>query len=99
MVVLSSYLFDYSSIKIPKLTVAFSFFRVFILLIGRQILTGSNEIKRLSFKSFQNVQNIVPSLVIGTSKDATLLIITNIFHIQSIDFKSSILRVVFANFA
>ena len=71
---------------------------VFIESIGRQVVTG-NEIKRRSFKWFHNVQNKVPSLVIWTSKHTTLLMITNIFHSQSSDLKSSILRVVFTNFA
>ena len=65
---------------------------------GRQLLTGSNEIKRLSLKSFQDVQNIVPSLVIGTSKDKTPMMIINIFYSQSLGLKSLLLRVVFTNF-
>lgn len=74
-------------------------FIVCIVLFGRQLLTGCDEIKRLSLKSFQDVQNIVPSLVIGTSKDQTPMMITNIFYSQLLDLKSLFLRVVFTNFS
>ena len=86
--------------KNPKTSYCFLvLFIVCTVKFGRQLLTGSNEIKRLSLKSFQDVQNIVPSLVIGTSKDKTPMMITNIFYSQSLGLKSLLLRVVFTNFS
>ena len=41
---------------------------------------------------------MVPSLVIGTSKDKTPMMITNIFHPQSLHLKSFIVRVIFTSF-
>ena len=61
---------------------------VCIVLIGRQLFTGCNEIKLLLLKFFQNVENIIPSLVVGTSKDKTPMMITNISYSQSSDLKS-----------